>query len=66
MILETSVLKNQILKRVNNFGFNIWGNEIEHERNAEWVRDLNAEKDNMKQNDTNITTKMITAQAKRS
>ena len=66
MILETSILKNQILKRVNNFGFNIWGNEIEHERNAEWVRDLNVEKDNMKQNDTNITTEMITAQAKRS
>ena len=37
------------------FWSNIWVNEKEHERNAEWLRELRAEKDNMKQNDINIT-----------
>ena len=48
-------MKNQMLKRVNNF-------EKEHERNAEWLR---AGKDNMKQNDINITTEMIKEQIKK-
>ena len=30
------------------FWSNIWDNEKEHERNAEWSRELRAEKDNMK------------------
>ena len=34
------------------FWSNIWGNEKEYERNAEWLRELRAEKGNMKQNDT--------------
>ena len=33
-----------MLKRVNNFGVT-WDNEKEHERNAEWFRELKAEKD---------------------
>ena len=31
------------------FWSNIWDNEKEHERNAEWLRELRAEKDNMNQ-----------------
>ena len=37
------------------FWINIWDNEKEHERNAEWLRELRAEKDNIKQNDINKT-----------
>ena len=44
---------------------NIWDNEQEHKRNAEWLRELKAEKDNMKQNDINITTEMIKEQVKK-
>ena len=51
-------MKNQMLTRVNNFGVT-WDNEKEHERNAEWLRELRAENDNLKQNDINITTEMI-------
>ena len=50
-------MKNQML--------NIWDNEKEHERNSEWLRELRTEKDNMKQNDINITTGMIKEQAKK-
>ena len=56
-------MKKQMLKRVNNFGVT-WDNEKEHERNAEWFRELKAEKDNMKQNDINIT-EMIKEQVKK-
>ena len=45
---------------------NMWDNEKEHERNAEWLRELRAEKDNMKQNDISITTEMIKNKSKRS
>ena len=41
------------------FWSNIWDNEKEHEINAECLRELRAEKNNMKQNDINITTEMI-------
>ena len=51
-------MKNQMLKRVNNFGVT-WDNETEHERKAKWLRELRAEKDNFKQNDINITTEVI-------
>ena len=37
----------------------------EHERNTEWLRELRAEKDNMKQNDINITTEMIKKQVRK-
>ena len=47
------------------FWSNIWDNEKEHERNAEWLRELRAEKDNMKQNDINITTEMIKEQVEK-
>ena len=47
------------------FWSNIWDNEKEHERNAEWSRELRAEKDNMKQNDIDITTEMIKEQVKK-
>ena len=46
--------ENQMLKSVNNFGVT-WDNEKEHQRNAEWLRELRSEKDKMKQNDINIT-----------
>ena len=41
------------------FWSNIWNNEKEHERYAEWLRELRADKDNMKQNYINTTTEMI-------
>ena len=47
------------------FWSNIWDNEKENERNAEWLRGLRVEKDNMKQNDLNTTTKMIKEQVKK-
>ena len=47
------------------FWSNIWDNEKEHERNAEWLRELRAEKDNMKLSDINITTEMIKEQVKK-
>ena len=39
-------------------------NEKEHERHAEWLRELRAEKHNIKQSDINIT-EMITKQIKK-
>ena len=63
------------IKNINNekpnaekskqFWSNIWGNEKECERNAERLRELRAERDNMKQNDINITTEMINEQVKK-
>ena len=47
------------------FWSNMWDNEKEHERNAKWLRELRAEKDNMKQRDINITTEMIKYQVKK-
>ena len=47
------------------FWSNIWDNGKEHERNAEWLRNVRAEKDNMKRNDINITTGMIKEQVKK-
>ena len=47
------------------FWSNIRVNEKEHERNAKWLRELRAEKDNMKQRDINITTEMIKDQVKK-
>ena len=47
------------------FWSNIWDNEKEHERNAQWLRELRAEKDNMKQNDINMTTEMIKEQVRK-
>ena len=41
------------------FWSSIWENEIEHERNAEWLREFRAKKDNTKQDDINITTEVI-------
>ena len=43
----------------------MWDNEKERERNAEWLRELRAEKDNMKQNDIDIATEMIKEQVKK-
>ena len=63
------------IKNINNekpnaekskqFWSNIWDNEKEHERNAEWLRKFGAEKDNMKQNDIDTTTEMIKEQVKK-
>ena len=44
---------------------NVWDNKKEHERNAEWLRELIVEKGNMKQNDINIITEMIKEQVKK-
>ena len=56
-------MKNQMLKQVHNFGVK-QDNEKEHEINGEWVRELRAEKDNMKSNDISIT-EMIKEQVKK-
>ena len=61
MVQEISMMKNQILKS-KNFWSNIWDNEKEHERIAEWLREL---KDNMKKSNTITTTEMITKQVKK-
>ena len=63
IVSEISIIKNQILKTVNNFGVT-QGNEKEHERHAKWLRELRAEKHNIKQSDINIT-RMIIKQIKR-
>ena len=47
------------------FWSNIWDNEKENERNTEWLRELRAEKGNMKQNDINITTEIIKEQVRK-
>ena len=47
------------------FWSNIWDNEKEHERKAEWLMELRAERDNMKWNGINITTEMIQEQVKK-
>ena len=44
---------------------NIWDNEKEHERNAGWLIDLRAEKDNIKQSNINITTGMTKEQVEK-
>ena len=46
------------------FWSDIWANEKEHERHAEWLRELRAEKHNIKQSDINIT-EMKTKQIKK-
>ena len=48
-----------MVTRVNNFGvtYGIMRNNMK--KNSEWLRELRAEKDNMKQNDINISTEMI-------
>ena len=48
-------------EKSKQFQSNIW----EMRRNAEWLRELRAEKDNMKQIDINITTEMIKEQVKK-
>ena len=50
--------------RLFYFHVMIWHNEKEHERNAEWLRELTVEKCNVKQNDINITG-MIEEQVKK-
>ena len=50
-------------EETKQFWSNIWDNEEEHERNAEQLRELRVEKDNMKQNAINIT-QMIKEQVK--
>ena len=52
-------------EKSKQFWSNIWDNEKEHERNAEWLRELRAEIDKMKQNDINVTTEMIKEQVKK-
>ena len=54
-----------MLKRVNNVGV-IYGIIRKNMKvNAVWLRELRAEKDNMKQTDIEILTEMITKQGKK-
>ena len=67
---QTDVIRNTNNEKSNaeeskQFWSNMWDNEKEHERNAKWLRELRAEKDNMKQRDINITTEMIKDQVKK-
>ena len=67
---QTDGLRNTNNEKSNaeeskQFWSNMWDNEKEHERNAKWLRELRAEKDNMKQRDINITTEMIKDQVKK-
>ena len=57
--------KKRNVEQKKQFWSNIWDNEKKHERNAEWLRELRLEKDNMKQNDINITPQMIKQQVKK-
>ena len=52
-------------EKSKQFWSNIGDNEKEQERNAERLRELRAGKDNMKQNDINITNEMIKKQIKK-
>ena len=52
-------------EKSKQFWSNIGDNEKEQERNAERIRELRAGKDNMKQNDINITNEMIKKQIKK-
>ena len=47
------------------FWSNIWDNDKEHEKSAEWLGELRAKKGNIKQNDIIITTEMIKGQVKK-
>ena len=51
--------KKPNVEESKQFWSNIWHNEEEHDRDAEWLRELRAEEDNIKQSDINITTEMI-------
>ena len=58
-------MKKQMLTRVNNVGV-IYGIIRKNMKvNAVWLRELRAEKDNMKQTDIEILTEMITKQVKK-
>ena len=52
-------------EKSKQFWSNIGDNEKEQERNAEWLREFRAEKDNMKQNDINLTNEMTKEQVKK-
>ena len=39
---------------------NIWGTEKSHNKNAEWLKELRSERNEIKQGNIQITTKMIT------
>ena len=52
-------------EKSKQFWSNISDNEKEEERNAEWLREFRAEKDNMKQNDINLTNEMTKEQVKK-
>ena len=63
MVKEISIMKNQMMKRVNNFGvtYGIMRKSMKEMQ----LRELRAEKDNMKQNDIDITNEMIKEQVKK-
>ena len=58
-------MKKQMLKRVNNVGVIYAIIRKNMKVNAVWLRELRAEKDNMKQTDIEILTEMITKQVKK-
>ena len=58
-------MKKQMLKRVNNVGVIYAIIRKNMKVTAVWLRELRAEKDNMKQTDIEILTEMITKQVKK-
>ena len=47
------------------FWSSIWGRKVHHKREAAWLRDLRANKNDEKQNDIKITIDMVTKQLKK-
>ena len=47
------------------FWSNIWGTEKSHNKNAEWLKELRAERNEIKQGNIQITTEMITQQTRK-
>ena len=47
------------------FWSNIWGTEKSHNKNAEWLKELRAERNEIKQGNIQITTEMVTQQTRK-
>ena len=47
------------------FWSNIWGTEKSRNKNAEWLKELRAERNEVKQGNIQITTEMITHQTRK-
>lgn len=47
------------------FWSNIWDSKVDHKKDAEWLRELQADKDDVKQDDIRITTDMVIQQTRK-